>query len=367
MHVLFVLHTLDHGGMQTYLLQVVRELTAQGVSCSVLCFAKPLLVPDYRQAGAQVHCLGLDPFPQATSEEHVRKLCHLIPEIAADVIETKIVFCDTQVREAIRLLGGGRVVVSQHGFGDGWSPDVVAAELAQLHLTRKYVCVSGWCARTLRGYGIPAEQITVVHNGVDTSLFDVARTRQVATSDTGHRGGRYSVAFIGRLEHSKNPKMLKAILDKVLERRPTAKAIVVGDGSYRALFQHPRIDITGFVPHRRVPHFLAQSDILLLPSWAESFGNVLVEAGAMGLPVVATATGGTSEIVEHGRTGFLCTTEEEYEGRVLELMTDHKRATEMGNCAVARVRDCFDLPKQVQKRLRVYQEVGVMPWCTWDQ
>jgi glycogen(starch) synthase len=96
-------------------------------------------------------------------------------------------------------------------------------------------------------------------------------------------------------------------------RTPGARVVLVGDGPDRGRVERlarrlgveDRVEVTGFVPHERVPSALGAADVLVLPSFYEELGTVLVEALHAGLPVVASRVGGIPELVEDGITGLL--------------------------------------------------------------
>lgn len=121
---------------------------------------------------------------------------------------------------------------------------------------------------------------------------------------------RPRVLFVGRLAPQKRPDLLPAIAAAL----PTgASLVVVGDGPQREALEalvarspaRDRIHLVGFMPHHRIPAFLAHADVLVLPSAYEELASILVEAMAAGLPVVATRVGGTPDVVTDGVTGLL--------------------------------------------------------------
>jgi glycosyltransferase involved in cell wall biosynthesis len=152
--------------------------------------------------------------------------------------------------------------------------------------------------------GAPAAE--VVRRGIDRHLF------------TGVRGpdpfpeleGRPRVVYVGRLVRAKGVGVL---LDAASRMRSDARFLLVGDGPDRVRLERQaerlglgaRVRITGFLEHHRVPDLLATADLLVLPSFYEELGTVLVEAMQAGVPAVASRTGGIPEVVEDGVTGLL--------------------------------------------------------------
>jgi glycosyltransferase involved in cell wall biosynthesis len=356
MRTLHVLHTLDHGGMQMYLLQQIRIMVACGLHPTVLCFSSPALENDFRSAGADVRCLGLDPFPMEVGERYVNQIREVVTDVDPDIIETKIVFCDMQVRAAAMQGGLPPVIVSQHGFGDGWPKSFVEIEAQQQAFTEAYICVSAWNQEQLVKYGVERHKTIVVHNGVDVRMFS---QNIVGDKVVGEACMEYDVAFVGRLEHSKDPDALSEILTKCMQTmNKELRVLIVGDGTKRdCVVRLSNLQITGFVPHQDVPSYLRRCRLLLLPSRYESCPNVVLEAAALGIPTVARKVGGIPELVLDGDTGFCCPNNSEMAARVLLLLGDDVLRRRLGCRAVKRVRSSFELSNQVKARMHVYGDV----------
>jgi 2-deoxystreptamine N-acetyl-D-glucosaminyltransferase/2-deoxystreptamine glucosyltransferase len=152
--------------------------------------------------------------------------------------------------------------------------------------------------------GVPLEKISVIPSGFDPQLF------AGQDPDPFPGVGRPRIGYVGRLAPQKRPDLVVAAFERM---REPAQLLVVGDGPARARVEAAvrrspavgRIGIHGFVEHSAVPAVLRSLDVLILPSTYEELGSVLVEALAVGLPVVATRTGGIPEVVTDGVTGLL--------------------------------------------------------------
>jgi glycosyltransferase involved in cell wall biosynthesis len=123
--------------------------------------------------------------------------------------------------------------------------------------------------------------------------------------DSGDR-----VIYVGRLIRGQtNDKGVRFLIEAV--KGSGVGTIIVGSGPERAALMaqaagSPNISFVGEVPFETVPDFLLQAFVLVLPSiYGEGLPNVVLEAFSVGLPVIASATGGIPDIIEHGRTGFL--------------------------------------------------------------
>ncbi len=166
----------------------------------------------------------------------------------------------------------------------------------------------------------PAEKITVLEqgsaNGVDASVFDRARlgTIQRATrrSQLGIGPVDPVIGFVGRVIPDKGVEFLVDAFETVLLRFPRAWLLLIGQteahhplprGLLPRIQRHPRIIRLGY--QRNVVEFYQLIDVLAFPSLREGFGNVALEAGAAGVPVVGFSVTGVVDSVVHGRTGTL--------------------------------------------------------------
>jgi glycosyltransferase involved in cell wall biosynthesis len=162
-------------------------------------------------------------------------------------------------------------------------------------------------SRMLAARGVPAPRITVLHNGVREMPVlpaAVAAARQALGLAEGER----VVLAIGRLSREKGHAHL---IRAAAGWRNGARLVIVGDGPERQALARlacqlgigSRVLLAGAATH--VAPFYAMADVFVLPSLSEGSPNVLLEAMACGLPVVATRVGGVPEIAAHGATALL--------------------------------------------------------------
>jgi glycosyltransferase involved in cell wall biosynthesis len=201
-----------------------------------------------------------------------------------------------------------RVVLSYHGrsaVGGGllgrsayWTAGLLT------RIAARTVCVSDDLARHLVGdWGAAADRVVRIHNPVAIGSAGAART------EAELRARPPVVIGMGRLSREKGFDTL--ITAMALLPRPDARLVVHGDGPERARLEAlarrlglaDRVSLPGYATNPW-PAF-AQGRCFALASDSEAFGNVVVEALAAGLPVVATASGGPPEILDHGRYGAI--------------------------------------------------------------
>ncbi|GAB7080031.1 hypothetical protein JCM14635_17040 [Megalodesulfovibrio paquesii] len=177
--------------------------------------------------------------------------------------------------------------------------------LADLHLSNTHAIRQVLMADC----GLPAGRIEVIHNGVDLSRFAPRKPEAAAASRTGP-----VILHLARLVEDKDhPTSLRAFA-RLLQVVPTATLRLVGDGPRRAGLEALAGELLPGELRRRVlfegerqdvETVLREADVLVLSSIREAMPNVILEAMATGLPVVATDVGGVGEMVVEGETGFL--------------------------------------------------------------
>lgn len=193
-------------------------------------------------------------------------------------------------------------------YGLGWLRPLIAAYLRSLHRrTRATVVPTAALAAELAGEGIPG--VRVVGRGVDTDLFTPARRCGRLREAWGAAGQDPVCLYVGRLAAEKNLGLVVRTFAAILEDRPGARLVWVGDGPAReALARAPLPQ--RFAGVRRgtdlAAHY-ASADLFLFPSLTETYGNVVAEAMSSGLPVVAYRSAAAAELIVDGHSG-LCVT-----------------------------------------------------------
>jgi glycosyltransferase involved in cell wall biosynthesis len=177
--------------------------------------------------------------------------------------------------------------------------------------THKIVAISSATRDALARYEfLPKKRIEVLYNGIKPLNVDQAAVAPLRT-ELAIADDDFILGTVARLDPVKNQSMMLGAFAQVRARHSGIKLIIVGDGTERealedkaaALKITSSVIFIGFSDEPR--HYLALMDLFLLSSDTEGTSITLLEAMSLGLPVVATATGGTPEIVDHDITGLL--------------------------------------------------------------
>jgi glycosyltransferase involved in cell wall biosynthesis len=167
------------------------------------------------------------------------------------------------------------------------------------------VCVSHFQARAVRGaWGISDGKIHVLHNGINTMRF---RPKTHPLRDRERR-----LLFVGGTNPRKGADLVLEAFAIVSKRHPDVSLDLVGGGNWAAHRRRARrlgivskVRFLPYVAHTEMPDYYSRAYALVAPTRSESFGRVLAEAMACGIPVISTQTGAVPEIVQHRVTGIL--------------------------------------------------------------
>lgn len=154
-------------------------------------------------------------------------------------------------------------------------------------------------------------------NGVDLSLFNPSKIKEKDSSSLKSEYGiknEFVIGYVGRLVDRKGIKELYEAFDLVYDKNKNIKLLVVGRtyadqiSDWKVidkLNNHPGIIMTGLQPLEKIPLYLSIFNMFVLPAYWEGFGNVLIQASAMGLPILSTNVTGCKDAVEDGYSGKL--------------------------------------------------------------
>ena len=175
---------------------------------------------------------------------------------------------------------------------------------------------------------------------------------------------RPTILFVAALEAYKNVVGLDAAWRRLAERVPEAALVIVGSGSQRAIVEQLVRDFPGRVQHHEwldpeaVATALDEATLLVLPSWPEGLGRVVIEAFARGRAVVATDAGGIPDLVTHEREGLLVPPADAaaLAAALERVLTDRELATRLGAAARERYTDWHSTPEELADQLRALAE-----------
>ena len=162
--------------------------------------------------------------------------------------------------------------------------------------------------RLLMEGGFDGENIDVMPRGINQEKFNPSFRDHKLWDSYGLNGG-FKFIYAGRVSKEKNIEMMLRAFDRLIKEGVEADLIIVGDGPLRDELQlkynDPQIVFTGYLYGKDLARAYASADVFVFPSRTDTFGNVVLEAHACGLPAIVSNEGGPQEIVESHESGLV--------------------------------------------------------------
>ena len=302
------------GGAERLLLELMRHGRGAGVTWTVVFFEDGPLRDAVEALGVETHVVRTGRLREIGSYvQSVRRLRRLFEEQEATLVFSWM--------SKAHLYGGVAALGTslpawwyQHGIPEpsGWMDRLITLVPAQ-----GVVACSGAAAAAQRRLW-PRRPTHVVHPCVDLEQFDAERLPSPADvrRELGLSGEGPLIGLVGRLQQWKGQHVLVEAMPQVLEEHPEAHAVLVG-GEHDLEPEYPEalreriaeleleehVSVAGY--QTDVPRWMQAMDVIVHASDHEPFGMVILEAMALGKPVVATKPGGPAEIIEDGSNGRL--------------------------------------------------------------
>ena len=288
-----------------------------------------------------------------------------------DVVHTHTAKAGFIGRIAAKLAGTPLVLHTPHGhdfygyFGALTSRLVIMLERFAALFADSMIVLTNIEKADMMKYRIcRASKVRVVHSGLDFSIFARLKVDAVKKRAELRLGPEdLVVGMVGRLESIKGFEYFIDSAAIVSRQIPQARFLIVGEGSLhdelaaraRDLNIEEKVFFTGW--REDVPEILSVLDVLALASLNEAVGRVLLEAGAVGKPVVATEVGGVGEIIRNNETGILVPPRDPaaMAQAVITLLKDKAKRDEMGRRAKEWVRNNFNDRSMVEKLDEIYK------------
>jgi glycosyltransferase involved in cell wall biosynthesis len=251
----------------------------------------------------------------------------------------------------------------------GWTAECFRVKLYEsldrwsLRRMDRVVCVSKGQAEKVRAAGVKKEKISIIHNAIRPERFDRVKPEyRDKLKEFFPKAPELIVGAAGRLSPEKGFGVLVDAAAEVARQMPNVGFVLFGDGPLKPSLEQriaacgleDKFILVGF--RSDLDDFLPHFDLFALPSFTEGLPNVILEAFAAGVSVVATAVGGTPEIVEHGQNGFLVPAGDSaaLARCMVESFAIGPRRKEMAASGKQRVREQFSFSGQAEEYLRLF-------------
>ncbi|MCD4738727.1 MAG: glycosyltransferase [Anaerolineae bacterium] len=351
---------LDIGGAQKALLRLLTHLDRDRFSPTVICLynGDKAVAQEIRALSIPVIDLGMT---AKWRLDAFWRLYRLLRRERPTILHTWMFHANIPGRVLGRLTGIPIVISSERTMGQESRWRYRLNRLTD-PLTDRVVCVSQLVADfVVAEVGIPRHKTIVIPNGIDAQAFEHLPTKQKARVDLGLPLDSTLVGTVARLDPVKRLDVLlqaTALMDDV-------HTVIVGAGpereSLEALSERLGLaDRVHFVGQQsNVPEWLAALDIFALTSDWEGMSNAILEAMAAGLPIVATAVGGTPEVVVDGVTGLLVPPRDPdaLTQAITRLLRDPDLRRKMGRAGRERVQQHFSVERMVQQTQSLYEQL----------
>jgi len=216
--------------------------------------------------------------------------------------------------------------------------------------------------------GINHHKFHTILNGVDVDRFDPNPAKRTAyREELGFKETDFIIGTVGRPKPVKNQQMMIHALKEILPKFPQAHVVIVGDTPLDSQRQELQVRATNLGVDNHVhflgikediPGYLNTFDTFVLPSLREGCSNVLQEAMATGLPIVASNMGGNPELITHQETGLLFNVHDlsEFVNQLLRLINNPKLRAQYGKNARERAVRDFSLQTMIEAYSEFYKE-----------
>jgi len=361
--VLHVIRSFEIGGAEKLVLKLIREQLNSGdvVPFVATVLDKGPLKEEAQKVGVECHVIGLEGVKYISP---MLRFAGIVRRVKPDIVHTHNLLAHVNSAPVAKFFHKA-VVHTKHGraiTSISWAPFI---RRWLYNLSDRIVVVSKETGIAFREKtGVHEQKITVVYNGVDTSVFEGYR-KDEARKRFGIPESTVVFGTVSRLDRVKDHMTIANAFADVLSKRKDCLLMIVGDGPERENIERKAhelgiskyVRMVGFTDE--VYLYLSAMDLFLQPSREEGLSMTILEAMASGVPVVATPVGGTPEMIEDGITGRLIEVANSHalSSAMIEFIDGPEKFSQMAQRAQEKVKKSFTLTAMAEGYERVYKEV----------
>jgi sugar transferase (PEP-CTERM/EpsH1 system associated) len=367
--IVHIVHRFDTGGLENGVVNLINHMPADAYEHRVVAVTE---VTNFRLRlrHADVECYALHKPPGHGAMVYPR-LWRLLREWRPAIVHTRNLAA-LEMQAAAWAAGVPARIHGEHGrdlqdiADPGWRYRFVRRIYSPF--VQRYIALSNDLAGYLHDeVGIAHRRVVQIYNGVDEDCFrPPALSRETIDGLPFRPGEHWLVGTVGRMQPIKNQTLLVNAFVQACMQHPQAmdraRLVMIGDGPLRSaasdILRSAGLSSRAWLPGERddVPEILRALDCFVLPSKSEGISNSILEAMATALPVIATAVGGNSELVSHGRTGEIVPPDDvaAMARAIGQMATDRELARQRGREGRSEVERRFSLRSMVAAYRAVY-------------
>ena len=292
-----------------------------------------------------------------------RRVCARLRASDYDLIDAHYVYPDGLAATLLGAVLNKPVIVSARGTDiNVFSRLRLIRPMIQHVLTRAdaVIAVAQSLKSAMVALGCPSNKISVIRNGVDSLKF-MPISRESARRELGLPNRQRILLGVGRLLELKGFQILIEAVARLRPRHPDIMLLVVGEGPYRIALERQirdlgicnNVKLAGAQPHEQLALWYSAADLFCMASSREGCPNVVLEAMACGLPIIATPVGGVPEIVVSPSVGKLIDRTPE----AFEQAIDESLSRQWNYAAIIAHSRAYSWPTVASEILNIYSEV----------
>ena len=371
-HILYLIDVLwGLGGAEGVLLRIPKLLPPDRYRCTIATFRLRPSAPIFGQLPCPVREFPVSRVFGMGALRAALDLRRFIRSERVQIVHTFFESADLLGGLVAKLSGVPVVVSSRRDMGILRSTRHRVAYRLMSPLFSQVQAVSGAVrAQTIRADRIDPNKVVTIPNGIEIEKLAAANGSPALRHSLGLEDALPLIVSVGHIRRVKGFDVLLRAAAEVCRVHPHATFLIVGSvqepdcdrdlqGLVRQLDLERNVRFLGKLENESVWSLLKLCDVFCQPSRSEGMSNALLEAMGCGLPCVATAVGGTPEVLEDGRTGYVVPSEDYHAAanRIVALLGDPDGARQMGLVARRAVEERFSAQSMIRSMVGMYDQL----------
>lgn len=362
MKILFIINnSINYGGAERYVSTLANGLAKAGHNIVVVSSGGPLVNYLNKDIAQEI----IEPILTASPED-LTKMAQFI-KASSRKYKIDLIHCNSLVdfnaASLVNKMTDIPIVYTAHLTEERAGFPIIGAKLNGN--ATKVIAVSNFIKNHLKKTGLPSTKIELVYHGVDIHKFKENKLKLNIKHSLGIKNGERIIMCVARLYPVKGIDRLIKAIPVILERGNIIKVVLVGNGAHKKEYEKlahslgVKSKVLFLGVQENVEALLNAADVFCLSSVTESLSFAILEAMAVGKPVVATKVGGVPEVVVNEITGLLVSpgNTRQLAYAINRLVEDKPLAKTLGENARNRIKEIFSFDRMIKETLSVYEQV----------